>query len=123
MYVDFLRMCVEYWRGLHVDLHPTHSICRRQRTALVCCNARDAVVAEEGHSRGVHGCLGRQAGKVGWQAGWGGGPGRVVGRVGWRDRWSGGPGQVLAWRGGLPGGMVGRVVQRGWIIGVKNVLE
>ena len=89
----------------------------------MCCNARDAVVAEEGHSRGGQGCLGRQAGKVGWRAGWGGWPGRVAGRVWWQAGWGGGQGQLMAWRGGWPGGMFGRVVQRGWIFEVKNVLE
>ena len=69
--------CVEYWRWLHVELHPTHSSCRRIRTALVRCNACYAVVADE-------------AGKALWEgrpAGWGGGQGQVEGRVGRRAGW------------------------------------
>ena len=57
---------------------PTHSRCRRLRTALVRHNTRDAVVADE-------------AGKAVWegrQAGWGGGQG------GGRARWSEGDGSL-----------------------------
>ena len=74
--------CVENWRGLHVDLHPTHSRCRRTRTALARRNARDAVVADE-------------AGKAVWEgrpAGWGGWQGGVKGGVGWGVGSGGGPG-------------------------------
>ena len=72
-------VCVEYWRGLHVDLHPpTHSLSRSTRTALARRNARDAVVLRR--QARLLGKAGRQGGVVGSRSG--GGQSRVVGRVG-----------------------------------------
>ena len=78
--------------GLHVDLHPTHTTFAGGRgLALAYRNASNAVVAEE-------------AGKAVWE-------GRQAGpsRVGWRAGWGGGPGLWLAGSGGWPGRVAGRV--------------
>ena len=53
---------VEDWRGLHVDLHPTHIAFAGRRIALERCNAPKAAVAEEDG----------QAVRKGQLAGWGG---------------------------------------------------
>ena len=69
--------CVEYWTGLHVDLHPIHSLLRTTWTAQERCKAPYAVAAEE---------AGRVVwlGWMGWLAWWGGWPGGVAGRMGRR---------------------------------------
>ena len=77
--------CVEYWRGLHVDLHHTH-------TALAGGRGRHkhvATLGRVGWRAGWGGWQGQAAGRVLWRAGWGGGQGGVAGRLGWRA-WSGG---------------------------------
>ena len=92
--------CVEYWTGLHVDLHPTHSLLRTTWTAQERRNAPYAVVAEE---------AGRVEwlGWMGWLARWGGWPGGVAGLVGWWAGWGGvqgGLGGLVSWLAGLGGG-------------------
>ena len=95
------------------------------RTAQARRNASDAIVAEEAGKTAREGRL----------AGWGGGqgevagrprPGVVVGRVGWQAGSGGGPGGEagqVGRRAGWGGGEEGRVVGGGLIFGVKNVLE
>ena len=71
------------------------------------------------------------AGRVGWQARWGGGLGGVAGRVGWRalpGRMGGGPGRVagrVGWRagsGGRPGDRRGMDLRRKECSGVNIVM-
>ena len=70
------------------------------RTALARRNARDAVLADEA---GKDIWEGRQAACCDAQGG--GGPGGVAGRVGWRAGWDGGPlGDRVRWRAGSVGG-------------------
>ena len=106
--------CIEYWRGLHVDLHHTHTTFAggRGRHKRVAMLATPSWLRRRARLPGKAGRQGAVAGRVRWRAGCGGGPGRVAGRVGWR-----------AGRGGWPGRVEGRVVGGGWIFGVKNVLE
>ena len=102
--------CVEYWTGLHVDLHPIHSLLRTTWTAQERCKAPYAVAAEE---------AGRVVwlGWMGWLAWWGGWQDGVEGRAGW-GIWSvGWPGWVVGLARGGPDGW------GEWIVGVKNVLE
>ena len=84
---------------LHIEVHHTHSLLRRTRTALAPLNVRDAVVAEE---NGQGGRMGGLAGRLGRLGTWGGWPGRLAGRVFW-----------LAGAGGWQGGLV-RVVRGGF---------
>ena len=106
--------CVEYWRGLHVYLHHTHTAFAggRGRHMHVATLATPSWLRRRARLPWNAGRQGGVAGRVGWRAGSGGGPGRVAGRVGWRAGWGGGP-----------GGEAGRVVRAGWIFRVKDVLE
>ena len=63
------------------------------RLKQVCCLALDVIIfCLTKVACDVIVSLGGVARRVGWRAGWGGGPGRVAGRVGWRAGWGGGPG-------------------------------
>ena len=73
--------CVEYWRGLHVDLHHTH-------TAFAGGRGQHKRVA----TPATQSLLRRRA-RLPWKAGWQGGvAGGVASRVGWQAGWGGGPG-------------------------------
>ena len=80
--------CVEYWRGLHVDLHHTHTAFAggRGQHKSVATLATPSWLRRRTRLPGKAGQQGGVAGRVGWRAGSGGGLVGEAGRVG------GGPG-------------------------------
>ena len=83
-------VCVEYWRGFHVDLYPpiTAFAGGRGRHKRVATLATPSCLRRRARLSGKAGRQGGVAGRVGWQAEW------VVSRVGWRAGSGGGEGGV-----------------------------
>ena len=101
--------CVEYWRGLHVDLHPTHAAFAGGRGLHQCVAtlATPLWLSRRARLSGKACLEGGVAGLVGWQAWWGGGPGLVAGLVGWLARSGGWQGRVAGLFRWQPGGQRG----------------